>query len=522
MKLKENRKKNIITLLIILIGSLGIGFALLRTNLTITGTGKIRGNTWNIYFDNIRITNGSVELSSGNTIPTIDSITKTDITYSITLSEPGDYYEFLVDVINDGSIDAMIDIITNQLNNNPIETLPNYLNYSVSYLDGIKLLKNQYLKAGNTETYKVRMEYKEDLNNEDLPDTPQVLDLHFGVVYIQADDNAIAISHAEDGENILKSLVTEETTMEGCEGTGEFIKVVHDNGDEDYRYTGACPKNYVYFNCTDYINPSSSTCEIWRIIGLMPVKKTEDGEVEERIKIIRGDNIGNYSWNTSALNVNNGRGINQWGPSGTYEGAALMKELNGDYLNYKLSTNKTWFNEKDNGLLKNNFDKNYVLKKSSQDLIEDVLWYTGATNELLDVETVYTQERGDTTCLTNRKCTRDKVVRTTSWIGKIGLPYPSDFGYATRNEDCRAAINSKTGCPLDNWMHIGKHFWTISPYYNTQSDVLNVHGTGEVEYHFSSNGQTGAGYGVRPAVYLKAGLKMRGLGTPEDPYIFTK
>ena len=147
MKIKESRNKNRLVLLIILIGSLGLGFAFLRTNLTINGTGKIRGNTWNIYFDNINVTEGSVELSSGNTIPTIDPISKTEVTYAITLNSPGDFYEFTVDVVNAGSIDAMLDTITSLMNDNPIENLPNYMNYRKKSV--FKVRRNNYLQNKN-------------------------------------------------------------------------------------------------------------------------------------------------------------------------------------------------------------------------------------------------------------------------------------------------------------------------------------------------------------------------------------
>ena len=48
------------------------------------------------------------------------------------------------------------------------------------------------------------------------------------------------------------------------------------------RYYGASPNNYIYFNCSNYSNQSSSTCETWRIIGVF------DGKV----KLIRNENIG--------------------------------------------------------------------------------------------------------------------------------------------------------------------------------------------------------------------------------------
>lgn len=52
------------------------------------------------------------------------------------------------------------------------------------------------------------------------------------------------------------------------------------------RYYGANPDNYVYFNCSNYNNPTASTCELWRIIGVF------DGKV----KLIRSSQIGTYSW----------------------------------------------------------------------------------------------------------------------------------------------------------------------------------------------------------------------------------
>lgn len=53
------------------------------------------------------------------------------------------------------------------------------------------------------------------------------------------------------------------------------------------RYYGATPDNYVYFNCIDYNDPSDSTCEKWRIIGIFNGK----------IKIMRNESIGSYPWN---------------------------------------------------------------------------------------------------------------------------------------------------------------------------------------------------------------------------------
>ena len=194
MKVREQRRKNILVLLLVLLCSLGLGYALLRTNLAINGTSKIKGNTWDIHFDNLVVSTGSVELSTDDVAAAIGSNT-TEVSYTVTLSQPGDYYEFTVDAVNAGSIDGMVESVTSKLNDAVITTLPAYLDYSVSYSDGIEILPNQYLKSGETETYKVRIEFKKDISSSDLPTSVQTLTLDFGVAYIQADNTATEVEH---------------------------------------------------------------------------------------------------------------------------------------------------------------------------------------------------------------------------------------------------------------------------------------------------------------------------------------
>ena len=51
------------------------------------------------------------------------------------------------------------------------------------------------------------------------------------------------------------------------------------------RYYGASPNNYIYFNCDAY---PETNCELWRIIGV----------VDGKVKLIRNESIGDYSWDT--------------------------------------------------------------------------------------------------------------------------------------------------------------------------------------------------------------------------------
>ena len=206
------RRKNVLFVLLLLVVGLSVGYALLQTTLTINGTSKIKGNTWDIHFANLQVTDGSVSIGTGDSAAAIQSST-TDITYTVTLNEPGDFYEFTVDAVNAGSIDGMIESVTSKLNNAPITTLPTYLNYSVTYSDGVALSPNQYLKASDSETYKVRIEFKKDISSTDLPSTVQTLTLNFGVVYVQADDNAVEVLHPEsfaddDWDVVINTLKT--------------------------------------------------------------------------------------------------------------------------------------------------------------------------------------------------------------------------------------------------------------------------------------------------------------------------
>ena len=81
---------------------ISISYSLLISKLDICGSGKISKNSWNIYFENINIKEGSV---NGN----IDSITETGLKFDILLNKPGDYFVFSVDVVNGGSFDAMVE-----------------------------------------------------------------------------------------------------------------------------------------------------------------------------------------------------------------------------------------------------------------------------------------------------------------------------------------------------------------------------------------------------------------------------
>ena len=191
MKNSKYKKKSMSLLLVLLILGISLGYAILTQDLTIVGTSGIKNARWSVYFDNLVVSNGSVSIGETDQAAVIDNSTKTDISYTVTLNKPGDFYEFTVDVVNDGTIDAMIDSINNKVNNNPISNLPSYLDYSITYSDGVGINTKQLLKAGSTENIKVRIEFKKDIAASQLPSSGKTLNFDYGLTYVQADYSAV-------------------------------------------------------------------------------------------------------------------------------------------------------------------------------------------------------------------------------------------------------------------------------------------------------------------------------------------
>ena len=194
---RKYRVTNMTLLLVLVLLSITIGYAVLSTNLNINGTSKINNATWDIHFDNIVINSNSVSGENVTKAATIDD--DTHVSYNIKLMNLGDFYEFTVDVVNAGSIDGMIETISSKLNGTEIDYLPNYLLYSVTYVEGDTIEENHILKSEESETYKIRIEFNRDINESDLPSTEQTLNLSFSVNYIQKDENAISPVHNING-----------------------------------------------------------------------------------------------------------------------------------------------------------------------------------------------------------------------------------------------------------------------------------------------------------------------------------
>ena len=109
--------------------------------------------------------------------------------FTTELALPGDFYEFTVDAINEGSVDGVVTVTSNKVyevvdSEEQETTLPDYIKYSVTYSDGTTIPTiGDVLKAGESEPYKVRVEY--DPEASVLPDTNKTYKFKYSVTYEQ-------------------------------------------------------------------------------------------------------------------------------------------------------------------------------------------------------------------------------------------------------------------------------------------------------------------------------------------------
>ena len=193
--MSRKKRKRTYTLFIVVVLCITIGYAYLYTQLTINGTSKISKASWSVYWDNIQFGANNI---TNVTIPATIQTGKTAIVFKIRLHEPGDTYEFTVDAKNDGSVNAMVNVVSSGVyasNGTTPRNLPDYLEYTITYSDGLPIAQNHLLASNSSERYKVRVHYKEDTTAAQLPSTNDVYVFKFNITYVQADSNAIAVTH---------------------------------------------------------------------------------------------------------------------------------------------------------------------------------------------------------------------------------------------------------------------------------------------------------------------------------------
>ena len=245
----RNKQQLYIAIIFILALVIGVGYAFLNSTLNISGNAKIKENTWNVHFENFTPTIGSVEAAGAGI-----AVDTTTVNYTVTLQRPGDFYEFTVDAVNTGSIDAMINTFSNT---GLTTTQAKYMSYSVAYADETEIAEKQLLVASTgREKLKVRVEYKKDISASDLPSENQQVTLTFLVQYVQADGSAVPVAHSvckraeslhSDGEHTFGRLGSGDELVAGDAFDCDVNKDgVFDSSTERFYYVAPLSTNNNY------------------------------------------------------------------------------------------------------------------------------------------------------------------------------------------------------------------------------------------------------------------------------------
>lgn len=585
--MKKNKRSKILLGLIISIGLSIIAIIISLSSTQAIFTSKSTSNMKNNYNTgilSITALSKTNKISLGNTLPISDASGIEQDPYVFTIK-------------NNGNVDYLFDV---QLLSTVVNTFdPQYIKIKIdddevttlSSLTDSKIKASLILGAQQTLDISIRLWLDENTPNSQIGKTFESELVVNGIAISTSTNyeatpaatyitnlynNANKTVYTDSKYNIEYNYATSVNLMNDRLGG-----ITKDYNAGNIRYYGKNPSNYIYFNCSDYNNQSSTTCEKWRIIGVF----------DNMLKIIREDSIGNYSFDTSGVDVNYGYGINQWGPSthssdgSTYDGADLMKLLNPGYSN---NTDKNCiatggvthdgqkFNCGDNtasnyeNILVNNslywnkasgkcydygnyrtkecdFTTTGLKNEETKNMIAEVVWHLGAnnkssdpTNGQMNASKLYEWEHSNDSgiqCTKNDTYCSTDVVGTTTWSGKVGLMSPSDYAYAAGDDKSNnintclsnnpGAVASESGivnwyynyntCISDDWI-LNTNQWTIAP--SAHPDI-----PAEV-FDVNEGGSVIAGIsayyplGVRPVIYLQSGVSIYGgNGSESDPFV---
>ena len=294
---------------------------------------------------------------------------------------------------------------------------------------------------------------------------------------------------SKDGETCIK---------ENYSLTSEIVD--DETSDNNLRFIGANPNNYVSFNN-----------ELWRIIGVMNNIDDGTGTLESRLKIIRDESIGNYSWDNKANGVGSSisdHGSNDWSDS------ALQQVLNSEAYWNRTSGECPYGG---NGATTTCDFSNTGLTSEAKIMISNAVWNLGGSIAFDDVtaSTFYERERG-TTVYTGRP---------TEWTGQIGLVYPSDYGYATSGgstgrDTCLAMElynwDSSSDCYNNDWLYNSSNYqWTLTPDSSRSNNVFLVGILGLVGTYYANHTNNA----VSPVLYLSSNVRITGGdGSRDNPF----
>ena len=515
--MKENKKRKIAMLLTLLgVTSIVIGttFAIYENTINTNKNHIIK--TGVVNFTLTESTNGLV-LNNLQELTDYEGMAQEEY-YEFTIKNTGDtktdYEISLVDKPNSSYTGTILNekyIKVGLLKNNSEEIIVNLKEVN-------RLIDKVTLDVDKSVNYKLRiwLDLKDITDEEKEALVGQKIFLALKINGIQnmenitiATDKLIALTNNKDNSGLYTITHAKDSTLQI--GTNEDIT--------EYRYRGASPKNYVTFNG-----------ETWRILGVFP---TDDGtgKIENRIKLIKDQSIGEYKWDDGTIAYNYTKNDN----------LMLLQDKNKLKVKYLEKKNKNNFidlaiaepaksalnNWARPASLNTYLNKTYLnaLSTTSQNMIGDTKYYLGGGGNNSNFNSsvdFYSYERK----IKNTKSNEfyyDK--NPNSWVGRLGLMYVSDYGYASDNCETKALndynnSNDLRICNNTNWLfNLKKLEATITQYSNTSTSIHYIADNGTVVSTYQASlAQTV----VRPTLYLKSEVRIiDGDGTSTNPYILS-
>ena len=216
-RIRYSRKKFFVGLFLLLfLFGIGIGYAYINTDLEILGIAKVKDARWDVHFDNYNVVTGSVVPATNPTI------TDTTMSFSASLTDPGDYYEFTIDVENEGTINAIL----SSFSVSPDFSLVDYINSSITYSDGSSIQVGDVLRTNKTKTIKVKLTYIDGINESLYPSTNQTFNVTVSLGYSQY-MNSISSFTLPQGKTVNTLSLGDELCLD--DQCFNFIKYDGDN-----------------------------------------------------------------------------------------------------------------------------------------------------------------------------------------------------------------------------------------------------------------------------------------------------
>ena len=515
--MKENMKRKIAMLLTLLgVTSIVIGttFAIYENTINTNKNHIIK--TGVVNFTLTESTNGIV-LNNLQELTDYEGMAQEEY-YEFTIKNTGDtktdYEISLVDKPNSSYTGTILNekyIKVGLLKNNSEEIIVNLKEVN-------RLIDKVTLDVDKSANYKLRLwlDLKDITDEEKEALVGQKIFLALKINGIQnmenitiATDKLIALTNNKDNSGLYTITHAKDTTLQ----------IGNDKDIIEYRYRGASPKNYVTFNG-----------ETWRILGVFP---TDDGtgKIENRIKLIKDQSIGEYKWDdgTIAYNYTKNDNLMLLQDKNKLKVKYLEKKNKNNFIDLAITepTKSALNNWARPASLNTYLNKTYLnaLSTTSQNMIGDTKYYLGGGGNNSNFNSsvdFYSYERK----IKNTKSNEfyyDK--NPNSWVGRLGLMYVSDYGYASDNCETKALndynnSNDLRICNNTNWLfNLKKLEATITQYSNTSTSIHYIADNGTVVSTYQASlAQTV----VRPTLYLKSEVRIiDGDGTSTNPYILS-